>query len=44
MITIEKLMEDTNVNITFTHPSLANVSEQFNIMIASNELPEPYDL
>lgn len=39
----KELMEKANVDITFTHPSLANVAEQFNIMIASNELPDIFE-
>ena len=38
-----ELMDEANVDITFTHPSLANVAEQFNIMIASNELPDIFE-
>ena len=39
----QELMKEANVDITFTHPSLASVAEQFNIMIASNELPDIFE-
>ncbi len=39
----KEIMDMANVDITFTHANLANVGEQFNIMIASNEFPDIFE-
>lgn len=36
----KKLKENTGINVEYIHPSTSGVSEQFSIMLASEELPD----
>ncbi len=35
-----RLQEDTNINITYIHPPVGQAAEQFNLMVATDDLPD----